>query len=82
MTDWLSWAVRRGFKRGLIEGDQTWLVLGALALLLQLGVRAYRKKPEVVFSGRIPIGEQLVVTHLEPERQRGRRGREGLFAEP
>lgn len=82
MNSWLSWAVRRGVRRGLIEGDQMWLVLGALALLLQLGMRVFRKKPVVVFSGRIPVGEQLVVTHLERERQNGRRGRQGLFAEP
>jgi hypothetical protein len=80
--DWLSWAVRRGFQRGLVEGDQFWLVLGATALMLQLGIRAYRKKPLMVFSGRIPIGEELIVAHLERERNNGRRGRKGLFAEP
>jgi hypothetical protein len=80
--DWLSWAVRRGFQRGFIEGDQIWLVLGAMALLLQLGLKVYRKKPTVVFSGKIPVGEEVVVTHLEPERKNGRRGRKGLFAEP
>ncbi len=52
--DWLSWAVRRGFQRGLVEGDQFWLVLGAMALMLQLGIRVYRKKPLMVFSGPDP----------------------------
>jgi hypothetical protein len=27
----------------------------------------YRKKPTVIFSGKIPVGEELVVTHLERE---------------
>ena len=80
--DWLSWAVRRGVQRGLIDGDPYWLVLGASALLLQLGMRAYRKRPLMVFSGKIPIGEQLIVAHLERERNNGRRGRKGLFTEP
>jgi hypothetical protein len=80
--DWLSWAVRRGVQRGLIDGDPYWLVLGASALLLQLGIRAYRKRPLMVFSGKIPIGEQLIVAHLERERNNGRRGRKGLFTEP
>jgi hypothetical protein len=82
VTNWLSWAVRRGVQRGLFEGNQFWLVVGAMAFLLQLGLRVYRKKPHVVFSGRIPIGEELVVAHLERERHNGRRGRKGLFAEP
>jgi hypothetical protein len=80
--DWLSWTVRRGVQRGLIDGDPYWLVLGASALLLQLGIRAYRKRPLMVFSGKIPIGEQLIVAHLERERNNGRRGRKGLFTEP
>jgi hypothetical protein len=80
--DWLSWAVRRGVQRGVIDGDPFWLVLGAIALLLQLGLRAYRKKPLMVFSGRIPIGEELIVAHLERERNNSGRGRKGLFAEP
>jgi hypothetical protein len=69
--DWLSWALRRGFQRGFIEGDQFWLVVGAMALLLRLGLKVYRKKPTVIFSGRIPVGEQFVVTHLEREGQNG-----------
>jgi hypothetical protein len=82
VANWLSWAVRRGFQRGLVEGDQFWLVVGAMAFLLQLGIRVYRKNPQVVFSGRVPIGGELAVTHLERERHNGRRGRKGLFAEP
>ncbi len=81
LASWLSWVVRRGFQRGLIEGDQFWLVVGAMAFLLHLGIRVYRKNPQVVFSGRVPIGEELAITHLERERHNGRRGRKGLFAE-
>jgi hypothetical protein len=82
MTNWLSWLVRRGVQRGFLEGNQFWLVVGAMALLLQLGLKAYRKQPRLVYSSRIPVGEQLSVTHLERERQNGRRGRKGLFTEP
>jgi hypothetical protein len=82
VTKWLSWAVRRGVQRGLLDGDQFWLVVGAMALLLQLGLRVYRKKPHVVFSGPVPVGETLLVAHFERERHNGRRGRKGLLAEP
>jgi hypothetical protein len=82
VTNWLSWAVRRGFQHGVVEGNQFWLVVGAMAFLLQLGIRAYRKNPRVVFSGRVPIGEELLVAHFERERHNGRRGRKGLFEEP
>lgn len=79
----LSLAVRRGIERGLLDGDEFWLVAGAMALLVRLGLRAYRKKPgKVVFSGQVAIGERLVVTHHERERHNGRRGRKGLLAEP
>jgi hypothetical protein len=82
VTSWLSWAIRRGIQRGFFEGNQFWLVVGAMAFLLRLGIRAYQKSPKVVFSGQVPIGEQLTVAHVEQERNNGRRGRKGLFAEP
>ncbi len=41
---------------------------GAVALLLQLGVRAYHKKPLVVFSGPCG-GEDLIVAHQRRAQQ-------------
>jgi hypothetical protein len=76
----LAWLVRRGWQRGFLEGDQFWLVLGAAALLVQWGIKAANKKPRVVFSEPLGIGETLVISH---ERRLGHNGRrENPFEEP
>ena len=72
---WLAWGVRRGVQRGLIEGNQFWLVLGALAYLGQLGLRVSRKRRETMFAGQVAIGEDLIVVHRERERNKGSRSK-------
>src|ERR1700689_5380362 len=53
--------VRRGFRRGLIEGSSIWLVAGALAWLVRIVVR-----PEAPKMTRedLRVGESIIVTHL------------------
>ena len=76
----LSWAVRKGLRRGVLGGETPWLVLGALALLAQLALKVLNKRPEVVFSEKLGQGEQLIITHRDPSGHNGRR--EGPTAQP
>jgi hypothetical protein len=80
MKGWLSWAVRKGLRRGVLGGETAWLVLGAAALLLQLALRVLNKKPEVVFSEKLGPGRQLIITHRDRSGHNGRR--EGPTAQP
>ena len=80
MRSVLSWLVRRGWQRGFREGNQFWLVVGAAALLVQWGLKASNKKPRVVFSEPVGVGETLVISHERRLRHNGRR--ESPFEEP
>ena len=72
--------VRRGLRRGLLAGEQTWLVLGALALAGRLALRVLRRRPEVVFTEKLEPGHHLVITHRSRSGNNGRR--ESPVAEP
>jgi hypothetical protein len=76
----LDYLVRKGLRRGLLGGETLWLVLGGGALALQLALRVWRKTEEVVFSEKLGLGEQLIITHRPPTGHNGRR--EGPAAEP
>lgn len=63
----LRTAVRRGARRGLVEGSRTWLVVGAVAA----GIRLLRwmagpGRPTVVEEELRP-GEALLIRHLAKE---------------
>ena len=55
--------IRRGWDRGLGDGNRAWLVLGGIALLARLGRRALRRESEVVFSREIQPGESFQIIH-------------------
>ncbi len=59
----LRYGMRRGFDRGLLEGNRAWVVVGGLALLSHLAGRALHRESEVVFSERLRPGESLRITH-------------------
>jgi hypothetical protein len=73
MTALLRWALRKGLQRGVLGGETAWLVVGAAALLVRFGLKVVRKRPEVVFSEQLGVGEKLVITHLGPSGHNGRR---------
>lgn len=73
MKSLLAWAIGRGWRRGLLGGERLWLVVGAAALVLQWGLKAFRKGDEVVFSEKLGLGEQLIITHRAPTGHNGRR---------
>lgn len=55
--------IRRGWDRGLGDGNRFWLVVGGVALFARLARRAMRREPEVVFSEKLSPGESISVTH-------------------
>lgn len=59
----LRFAMRRGWYRGVLEGNRAWTVVGAAALLFYLGGRALRREPDVVFCEELKRGETFRVRH-------------------
>lgn len=55
--------IRRGWDRGLGDGNRFWLMIGGLAVLVRLGRRAMHREPEVVFSEKLVSGESIRITH-------------------
>ena len=55
--------IRRGWDRGLGDGNQFWLLVGGVAVLARLTRRAMRREPEVVFSEKLVSGETIRITH-------------------
>jgi hypothetical protein len=73
MRSLLKYLIGKGLRRGLLGGETFWLVLGAGALAVQLGLKVLRKKPDVVFSEKLRPGQHLVVTHRLRTGHNGRR---------
>lgn len=55
--------IRRGWDRGLGDGNRFWLMLGGVAVVARLARRAMRREPEVVFSEKLSPGESIRITH-------------------
>ena len=72
--------MRDGLRRGILEGDNLWMILGSVALLVR--VISKKDKPKVV-SETLALGESIVVTHLASANggRPSRRGR-GSAAQP
>jgi len=58
--------MRRGWRLGVVEGNQTWVVVGGLALLSHLAGRVLGRQEEAVFREVIAPGESFQVTHRFP----------------
>jgi hypothetical protein len=59
----LRQGMRRGWDRGVVEGNGAWVVVGGLALLAHLAGRAMHRPPEVIFSEKLRPGESFRITH-------------------
>jgi hypothetical protein len=64
--------LRVGFRRGLTEGSDLWLAVGALALLVRVVTK--QDKPAKV-TERLKLGESITVTHIaaDPTRRAAKR---------
>jgi hypothetical protein len=69
--------MRRGLRRGLVEGSVAWLVIGAAAWVVRY---VTRPDPPLVARENLRLGESVLVTHLPAsgrDRPRRRRRKEG-----
>lgn len=60
----LRFLVRRGLRRGLMDGSRAWLVAGAAAGVVMLARRVLDEPPEVVFREQLEPGDGLLVRVL------------------
>jgi hypothetical protein len=58
--------MRRGFKRGLVGGNQVWLAVGAVALGARLLRRMAAPGKGVTVIERLSPGQALIIRHLQP----------------
>jgi hypothetical protein len=56
--------MRNGWRRGVVDGNRTWIYVGGLALVGHLAGRALARQEEVVFKELLKPGESLRITHL------------------
>lgn len=61
MNKLLRAGMRYGWKRGVVDGNRAWLVVGAAALVGHLGRRAMTRRDEVLWSGTVEPGQVLTV---------------------
>ena len=60
--------LRLGWRRGVLGGNRSWVVVGGLALLGHLAGRAFGREEDVVVRERISPGEAFEVRHLPRDR--------------
>jgi hypothetical protein len=56
--------MRRGWRLGVVEGNQAWVIIGGAALLSHLAGRALGREEETVFREALKPGESFRITHL------------------
>jgi hypothetical protein len=60
--------IRQGWRRGLLEGKRTWLVVGAVALSARVMQRLAARSEDVVYREHLEPGGALLITHLREDR--------------
>jgi hypothetical protein len=55
--------IREGLSRGVLDGNQVWVIVGGLALLAHLAGRVLHREPEVVFRELLEPGEAISIFH-------------------
>ncbi len=55
--------MRQGFRRGVLDGNRAWVVVGGIALLGHLAGRVSGREADVVFSEVLAPGESFRITH-------------------
>jgi hypothetical protein len=62
----VRYGLRRGWERGILEGNRTWVVIGGAAVIAYLAGRALPRRPETVFSELLNPGEAFQISHEDP----------------
>lgn len=55
--------MRQGWRRGVVEGNPAWTVVGGFGLLALMAGRAWHKEAEVVFSEKLAPGQIIRITN-------------------
>jgi hypothetical protein len=62
----VRYGLRAGWRKGLGDGSQVWLAVGAVAAAVRLLQRMAGPGKPVVVTERLAPGESLVIRHLPP----------------
>ena len=60
--------IRQGWRRGILEGRRTWLILGAMAVAARTLQRLGGRSEDVVYREELGAGSSLVIAHLREDR--------------
>jgi hypothetical protein len=63
LDDAVRFGLRKGWERGILDGNSVWIVVGGAALLAYLAGRALPRRPETVFADLLEPGQALRITH-------------------
>jgi hypothetical protein len=63
LDDAVRFGLRKGWERGILDGNSAWIVIGGAALLAYLAGRALPRRPETVFADLLEPGQSLRITH-------------------
>jgi hypothetical protein len=62
----VSTALRRGFRRGLLDGNRAWIAIGAAAAGVRVLQWMARPGDPIVVTEELAPGQALVIRHLGP----------------
>lgn len=62
----LRFAMRQAWRRGVLDGNRTWIVIGGVSLVGHLALRALKREDEVLWSGEVAPGQVVTVTNELP----------------
>jgi hypothetical protein len=62
----ISFALRQGWRQGVVKGNRAWLYAGGAAVLLRLFQRAVAREESVVYREELRPGESIVIAHERP----------------
>jgi hypothetical protein len=60
--------IRHGWRRGILEGKRSWMVIGAVAVGARAMQQLAGRKEVVVYSERLETGDALLISNLREDR--------------
>ena len=63
----LSTLIRRGLRRGVIDGSRPWLVVGVAAGVVALVRKVTANPPETAWREELKPGDTLLIRAVDPQ---------------